>query len=163
LWPRTQFDFSECGTVTLAFVSWLFTITSGICMHQSPADVFEWHIFETVAVPSIASNNQGIHIGPFSTEEECRTVLASVAQIPGFCRRSLEVRQQARRREKRIRIKLPIRLYRVASPYQEWAANTLDISAYGARLRDATHCLNAGELIVIGYGQREAVFRVAWM
>ena len=132
-------------------------------MQQSSADLFEWHIFETVAVPSFARNGQGIHIGPFSTEEECRTVLTSIAHIPGFGHRCLEIRQQARRREKRIRIKLPIRLYRVSCPYQEWPANTLDISAYGARLSDATHSLNTGELIVIGYGQREAVFRVAWI
>lgn len=132
-------------------------------MQQCSAEVFEWHIFETVTTSSIATTAQAIHMGPFSTEQECRTVLASISQIPGFDHRCLEVRQQARRRERRIRIKVPIQFYRIDSPHQDWAAHTIDISSYGARFDDPTHCLTLGEFLVIRYGDREAVFRVAWV
>lgn len=131
-------------------------------MQPNPSELFEWHIFES-ADRSLPRSGSGIHIGPFSTEQECRTVLATLSRIPGFDHRNLEVRQQARRREKRFRIKLPIRVYRVDAPHQDWAAHTIDISPGGARLSDPTHCLKFGEFVVIRYGGREAVFRVAWI
>ena len=131
-------------------------------MHPNPSELFEWHIFES-AGRSLPRPGSGIHMGPFSSEQECRTVLATVSRIPGFDHRSLEVRQQARRRDKRVRIKLPIRVHRVDTPRQDWAAHTLDISPRGARVSDPTHCLKFGEFVVIRYGEREAVFRVAWL
>lgn len=131
-------------------------------MQPSPAEMFEWHIFET-ATRRLLSSASAIHMGPFSSEQECRMVLASLSRLPGFDHRSLEVRQQTRRREKRIGIKLPIRLCRLDAPHQDWATHTLDISACGARLSASTHALRPGELVVISYGQRESVFRVAWI
>lgn len=131
-------------------------------MQPNPSELFEWHIFES-AGGSLPRSGSGIHMGPFSTEQECRTVLATLSRIPGFDHRSLEVRQQARRCEKRVRIKLPVRVYRVDAPHQDWAAHTIDISPRGARLSDPTHCLKFGEFVVIRYAEREAVFRVAWL
>lgn len=90
-------------------------------------------------------------------------MLATLSRIPGFDHRSLEIRQQARRCEKRVRIKLPIRVYRVDAPHQDWAGHTIDISSRGVRLSDPTHCLKFGEFIVIRYGEREALFRVVWI
>jgi len=131
-------------------------------MQPSPVETFEWHIFEN-AKRALPSAMPGIHMGPFASEQECRAVLASLSQLPGFDHRCLEVRQQPRRREKRMRIKLPIRLYRVDAPYQDWAAHTIDISGYGARFSDPSLSLTLGEFIVIRYAEREGVFRVVWI
>jgi len=102
-------------------------------------------------------------MGPFETEQECRAVLASLTKIPGFDRRDLEVRAQARRREKRIRIKLPIQLYRLSAPDKSWDAHTIDISGLGARLVHPAHDLKVGEFLDVRHGTRESVFRVAWI
>lgn len=131
-------------------------------MQLSPSQMLEWHILETAKRP-LLSSAPAIHMGPFSSEQECRTVLASLSTLPAFDHRCLEVRQQARRREKRIGIKLPIRISRLDVPRHEWATHTLDISACGARLSGSAHVLRPGELVVIRYGQRESVFRVAWV
>ncbi len=54
-------------------------------MNQNQADVIEWHIFENASnQSSSATPHQAVHIGPFATEEECRTVLASLRGNPGL-------------------------------------------------------------------------------
>lgn len=130
---------------------------------QLSAEVIEWHICETLPAETPKNSIQAIHMGPFATEQECRAVLASLTGIPGFNQRDLEVRPQARRREKRLRIKLPIQVYRLSAPDKSWDAHTIDISGLGARLIDPTHDLRVGEFLDVRYGHREAVFRVAWI
>jgi hypothetical protein len=133
-------------------------------MNQNQADVVEWHIFENASnQSSSATPRQAVHIGPFATEQECRTVLASLKGIPGFNQGALEVHKQAARREKRIRIKLPIRISLLTSTDQTWAADTVDVSSRGARLADSSECLKLGEFLGIRQGQRQAVFRVVWV
>jgi hypothetical protein len=102
-------------------------------------------------------------MGPFSTEEECRAVLASLQKIPGFNHGTLEVRQKSHRREKRVLIKIPILISRLALPAAVWEASTVDISHSGARFCDPAGSLKLGEFLDIRYGQREAVFRVVWV
>jgi hypothetical protein len=103
------------------------------------------------------------HIGPFATEQECRSALAGLQGLFGDKHRNLEVRQQARRREKRIRIKISITLARLDHPDEDWAAHTVDISSMGGRLANSTEKVQLGEFLNIRYGQREAVFRVVWV
>ena len=128
-------------------------------MSQNPSDIIEWHIFGS----PVTKLSQSIHMGPFATEEECRTVLASLKQLPWFNQGSLEVHKKARRREKRIRIRLPVQVCRLSSTEKIWAAHTVDISTLGARLADFGEPLKLGENVEIRCGQRQAIFRVAWV
>ncbi len=132
-------------------------------MHQSPPDVMEWHIFETPDATCKVSARPLLHMGPFASEEECRAALAGLVSILGERHKNLEVREQARRREKRIRIKLAVTLARLLSPRENWPAQTLDISSGGARLANSAVPVKLGEFLNIRYGQREAAFRVVWL
>lgn len=132
-------------------------------MSQNSADVIEWHIFENPGADSSATEHQAIHMGPFATEEECRTALASLKQIPQFRDGALEMRKKSRRREKRIRMRLAVQISRLTAPEKTWTAHTVDISSLGARLADFGELLKLGEFLEIRCGQRQAVFRVAWI
>jgi len=132
-------------------------------MTQDPTEPSEWHIVETPTSDSSTISHQAIHMGPFETEEECRAVLAGLIHLPAFTHGNLAVRQEARRRQKRIRIKLPVQISRLASAEGSWAADTVDISSLGARLSDTRESLKLGEFVEIRYGAREAVFRVVWI
>ena len=131
-------------------------------MHQSSPEVMEWHIFEAPDAVSTVLRPL-FHVGPFSTEEECRSALAGIQSLFGDKHRNLEVRQQARRREKRIRIKLPITLSRLDHPNVSWAAHTVDISSKGGRLANSNESVQLGEFLNIRYGRREAAFRIVWV
>lgn len=131
-------------------------------MSVNPADVIEWHIFENPAATSSAEGH-AIHMGPFATEEECRTVLASLKQIPQFRHGALEMHKKCRRREKRIRMRMPVQVCRLSAAETSWTAHTVDISSMGARLAGLGEPLKLGEFLEIRCGQREAVFRVAWI
>lgn len=129
-------------------------------MVEGTAEVIEWHIYE-----GSASNTPfpPIHMGPFATEEQCRTVLEGLREIPGFQHGALEIRSQARRREKRIRIRLPVQFSRLNAPEKTWDTHTVDISRFGARFVDSSRSLKHGEFLQARYAQREAVFRVTWV
>src|SRR5579864_251884 len=128
-------------------------------MTEDPSEVIEWHIFGSPP----AKSSQSIHVGPFATEEECRAVLAGLRQLPWFNHGPLEVHKKCRRREKRIRVKLPVQVRRLASTEKTWPAHTVDISTLGARLAKFEESLKLGEIVEIGCGNREAVFRVVWV
>jgi hypothetical protein len=132
-------------------------------MNQNSWDVIEWHIFETADSDSSHADHQAIHMGPFATEEECRRVLDSLKQIPSFSHGVLEVQKKCRRREKRIRIGLPVQVSRLSASGKSWAAHTVDISSLGARLANVGEPFRLGEYLEIRCGQREAVFRVVWI
>ncbi|HYM76150.1 MAG TPA: SpoIIE family protein phosphatase [Candidatus Dormibacteraeota bacterium] len=132
-------------------------------MHQNPAEVMEWHIFETGNTTPGTTPHPLFHMGPFSTEEECRVVLGGLENLLGGRHGNLEVRQQARRREKRIRIKVAITIARLACSDKAWAGHTVDISAMGARIVNSGEPLKLGEFVDIRYGERQAAFRVAWI
>ena len=70
-------------------------------LHQNPSKIMEWHIVEAHDATSGAMTYPPLHMGPFTTEEECRAVLAGLENLLGSRHGKLEVRQQARRREKR--------------------------------------------------------------
>ena len=132
-------------------------------MSRNSPEVVEWHIFENPGTNASPTQRQAIHMGPFSSEEECRTVLDSLKQIPAFSQGVLEVHKKCRRREKRIRMKLAVRVSRLSGAEKSWPAHTVDVSTLGARLADFGEPLKLGEFLEIRCGQREGVFRVAWI
>ena len=131
-------------------------------MSPTTADVLEWHIFE---IPNHESTpgKPPLHMGPFATEVECRAVLEKLQKVPEFQHGRLEVIHDARRREKRIRIKLAIEISRLVTPREAWPAHTVDISLRGARLLSPPKSLSLGEFVNVRYGPSEAVFRVVWV
>jgi hypothetical protein len=131
-------------------------------MKQIPANCFEWHIFENPGPVTGASVHPWMRMGPFATEQECRTVLETLRAVPTFRDTSLEMRKAIRSREKRIKIRL-VRVSPLARPDVCWDSNTVDISSRGARLADAGDRVKLGEFLDVRYGPREAIFRVVWI
>lgn len=131
-------------------------------MAQNPLDMIEWHLLENPAAASAAGHSP-LHIGPFSTEEECHSLLTILNRFPGFRHTALEIQQRHRRREKRIQIKLPVQVGRLSVRDQLWSAHTVDISTLGARLTGLAEPLKVGEVLEIHCGRREAIFRVMWI
>ena len=132
-------------------------------MTANPSDVVEWHIFENPAAKVSSGEHQAIHMGPFATEDECRAVLARLQQIPCFTHGTLEVHKKNRRREKRVRIRIPVQVARLSAAEICWSASTVDISSMGARLSDCGELFKLGEYVELRCGQREGVFRVVWV
>lgn len=126
-------------------------------------DVVEWHILESPDGASSAPEHQAFHVGPFSTEEECRTVLAGLREMPLFRDGVLEMHKKSRRREKRIRMRLGVDVCRLSCEGKFWPAHTVDISSLGARLANFGEPIKLGEFLQIRHAQREALFRVAWV
>ena len=67
------------------------------------------------------------------------------------------------RKEERIRIELPVRLYRSTPGQKVQSARTLDISNSGARLASPEEPLELGEILKVECGNRSAPFRVVWV
>jgi hypothetical protein len=132
-------------------------------MKQLPADFFEWHIIENPGPVRGSSSHPSMRMGPFATEQECRTVLETLKAIPTFRDTTLEVRRAVRSREKRVKIRLAVRLSPLARPDVYWEANTVDISSRGARLANSGDRVKLGEFLDVRYGPREAIFRVVWI
>ena len=131
-------------------------------MSSNFADVIEWHILENT-ISNSSTQRKGLHMGPFSSEQECRNVLADLKQIPWFRHSPLEVHKKCKRREKRLRIRLAVRVSRLSASEKTWAAHTVDVSSLGARLSEVDEPLRLGEFLEIRCGQKEAVFRVIWL
>jgi serine phosphatase RsbU (regulator of sigma subunit)/ActR/RegA family two-component response regulator len=66
------------------------------------------------------------------------------------------------RKEERVRIELPIRIYRATRGLHGQLAHTLDVSNSGARLAGLEELLEPGEVVRLECGNREAPFRVVW-
>ena len=66
------------------------------------------------------------------------------------------------RKEERVAIELPVRLYRASRGVAPQPARTLDISNSGARLARLEEPLEPGEVVRLACGNREAPFRVVW-
>ena len=79
--------------------------------------------------------------------------------IDGITRALSSFRQ---REEERMRIELPVRVFRVQER-KPLLAHTIDISQSGARIAGLEESLDPGELVRIECGDREAPFRVIWM
>jgi hypothetical protein len=124
-------------------------------------DVIEWHIFETLKSSPVG--HSVLHIGPFATEEECRSLLITLNCIPRFTPGTLEVHKRHKQREKRIRIRLQVQACRLSATDRTWPAHTVDISTRGARLADVGEPLKLGEIVELRCGPRQAVFRVIWL
>jgi hypothetical protein len=123
---------------------------------------FEWYIFETLPTRSASVLEHPVRLGPFATEKECCDLLTSMKAIPRFSHSSLEVHRKSRRREKRIRLQLPVKVCRSASEEKSETAHTLDISNMGARLAGLEKSFTPGEVVEIHCGRRSAPFRVVW-
>jgi hypothetical protein len=130
-------------------------------MSSNFSDVIEWHILENTVSKS-STQRQGLHMGPFSSEQECRNVLADLKQIPWFRHSPLEVHKKCKRRESRSRIKVPVQVSRLSESEKTWGAHTVDVSTLGACLSDFDEPVRIGEFLEIRCGQKEAVFRVVW-
>jgi hypothetical protein len=102
-------------------------------------------------------------MGPFASEQQCRMVLDSLKRMPPFSHSTLEVQKKCRRREKRIRMKLPVQVSRLSAPESARPAYTVDVSSMGARLANCAEPMQLGEFLEIRCGQRAAVFRVVWV
>ncbi|MGH9496017.1 MAG: PP2C family protein-serine/threonine phosphatase [Candidatus Sulfotelmatobacter sp.] len=131
-------------------------------MSSNFSDVIEWHILENTVSKS-STPEQGLHMGPFSSEQECRNVLADLKQIPWFRHSALEVHKKCKRREKRRHIRLAVRVSRLSASENTWVAHTVDVSNLGARLSDFDESVHRGEFLEIRCGQKAAVFRVVWV
>jgi hypothetical protein len=132
-------------------------------MKQIPADLFEWHIFENPGTITGPTAHPSMRMGPFATEQECRTVLDTLKSDPTFRDTTLEVRKAIRSREKRIKVGLGVRVSLLARPDVFWDAQTVDISSRGARLSNSGDRVKLGEFLDIRYGLREAIFQVVWI
>src|SRR5271165_885395 len=126
---------SYCARACCAF-SKLIPRGNASSMKQTGAEVVEWHILENANAKSSPVEHQAVHMGPFASEEECRAVLASLKLIPCFSHGNLEVHKKHRRREKRIRIKIAVRVSLLSCPEKTWDTHTVDVSTLGARLAD---------------------------
>lgn len=132
-------------------------------MIENASDLIEWHIYETSNLSSSSATHSPIQMGPFASEQECRTVLDSLKRLPCFSHGTLEVHKKYRRREQRVLINLPVQVSRFSSAEQFWSARTVDISRFGARLAGLEEPLRLNEFLTIRCGGREAVFRVIWL
>jgi len=104
-----------------------------------------------------------MRMGPFATEQECRTVLETLKAVPTFRDTTLEARREVRSREKRIKIRLGVRVSPLARPNVTWGTHTVDLSSRGARLANCGDWAMLGEFFDVRYGPREAIFRVVWI
>lgn len=102
-------------------------------------------------------------MGPFATEEECRCLLSSLNLIPRFIGGNLEVHKKFKRRQKRIKISLPVQVCPPSAREQSWVAHTVDISILGARLMGVSERMRMGEVLEVCCGLRRSVFRVVWV
>jgi len=132
-------------------------------MIENASDLVEWHICESSNLNSSSAQRPPIQVGPFASEQECRTVLDSLTQIPCFSHGTLEIHKKYRRREQRVPIHLPVQVSRFSRAQQFWSAHTVDISRFGARLAGMEESFCLGEFLMIRCGVREAVFRVMWL
>lgn len=69
----------------------------------------------------------------------------------------------SKRKEERVRIELPVHLYRSAGGSKPQSAYTADISTKGVRLAGLKEPLDPGELLDIECSNKRATFRVVWI
>ena len=75
---------------------------------------------------------------------------------------TMALAQYHERREERVRIELPVHLYRSAPGVKLQSAHTVEISNSGARLAGIEEPLETGEVLKIECGNRKSPFRVVW-
>jgi hypothetical protein len=129
---------------------------------ESLASNFEWYIAE-ISLPSpLPSEQPMVKLGPFITEEEGRTVLASIKELPRFSHGNLELHKRYGRRSKRITMELSVHVRHFGADEKPQAAYTLDVSSSGARLGGLTKSLKLNTVVEILCGEGTAPFRVVW-
>ena len=101
-----------------------------------------------------------VKLGPFITEEEGRTVLASIKELPRFSHGNLELHKRYARRSKRITMELSVHVRHFGADEKPQAAYTLDVSSSGARLGGLTKSLKFNTVVEILCGEGTAPFRV---
>jgi Stage II sporulation protein E (SpoIIE) len=129
---------------------------------ESLASNFEWYIAE-ISLPSpLPSEQPRVKLGPFVTEEEGRTVLESIKELPRFSHGNLELHKRYGRRSKRITMELSVHVRHFGADEKPQAAYTLDVSSSGARLGGLTKSLKLNTVVEILCGEGTAPFRVVW-
>jgi len=132
-------------------------------MNHQESVPFEWYILEGSTTGTSPAAERAVRLGPFATENECRSILESIQHVPRFSRSPLAVHKRRRRRDKRIKINLPVYLRRSASEENPRCAHTVDISRSGARLAGLAEVMKLGEVLDIRCGEQEAPFQVVWV
>ena len=101
---------------------------------ETLASNFEWYIAE-ISLPSpLPSEQPMVKLGPFITEEEGRTVLESIKELPRFSHGNLELHKRYARRSKRITMELSVHVRHFGADEKPQAAYTLDVSSWGHAL-----------------------------
>ncbi len=125
--------------------------------------VFEWYIFESSPGESSANAQRALRLGPFRSEDECRTLFEHLKRIPRFGSSGLEVHKHRRRADDRLKLEAPITLCHTAGDGSCERVRTLDVSCTGARVAVADARLSPGEVVELRYGGRRAPFQVVWV
>jgi hypothetical protein len=113
---------------------------------ESLASNFEWYIAE-ISLPSpLPSEQPRVKLGPFVTEEEGRTVLESIKELPRFSHGNLELHKRGTRQWKRITMELSVHVRQFGANEMPQAAHTLDVSSSGARLGGLKNLSNSTPL-----------------
>ena len=123
------------------------------------ASTFEWYISETSSPPL---QKAGLQLGPFVTEEECRTARESLKELPRFSHVNLELHKRFARRQNRIMMDLPVHVRRIAVDEKPQLGHSLDVSTSGARLAGLKELPTLNDIVEIQCGGRTAPFRVVW-
>jgi hypothetical protein len=130
--------------------------------HQEP-EPYEWYIIEGFTLESSPAAERPMRLGPFATENECRSLLESIQHIPRFSRNPLAVQKRRRRRDRRIKVELSVYFRRPTTDEEPRCVHTVDISKSGARLAGFTEPMKLGEVLDIRCGDLEAPFQVVWV
>ena len=93
---------------------------------ENLASNFEWYIAE-ISLPSpFPSEQPRVKLGPFVTEEEGRTVLKSIKELPRFSHGNLELHKRYARRSKRITMELSVHVRHFGADEKPQVAYTLE-------------------------------------
>ena len=129
-------------------------------MEQALFNPCEWYISEKPVVEPGRVENRPLRVGPFASEEECFALMQGLKGIPRFRQDDLVVFKRVR--GQRVRIALPVRVYRSPSDAKPQLAYTHDVSKSGARLTGLEQAFSPGQIVEIQYGRSKVPFQVIW-
>jgi hypothetical protein len=114
------------------------------------ASPFEWYISETSSPTSPPLQKAGLQLGPFVTEEECRTVLETVKELPRFSHVNLELHKRFARQQKRTIMTVLEEIDRIRSAdvlyWRRGQEQSRDARAEYHRRQDRLGEIRAGQL-----------------
>jgi hypothetical protein len=137
-------------------------------MSSQESAAFEWYILEGLTAEGTTTESssfegRAIQLGPFATENECRSMLEGIQHLPRFSRNPPGVHKRYRRRDKRIKVELQAYVRRSGTDEKSQCMYTVDASKSGARLAGCTELMRLGEVLEIRCGDVVALFQVVWV